>query len=340
MEMRIKRLLQQVEQANADEQKEWRLRDDAKKKILRIGGVLGAIMRGVFLFSLSLILLYPLIIMLSISFRDSLEIFDPTVVWIPKTFVIDNYVYVIKEVEDFFPVIGRTTLITLVSTLLQLISCSLAGYGFARFKFPFKSILFGALVFSIIVPSQLIMIPSYVDFMHFDLFGLGSIVGLFTGKALTVTLIDNYAAYFLPAALASGIRGSLYIFIFIQFFRGMPRELEDAAYIDGCNRFRTFASIMLPNSRSSIVTVTLFSIVWYWNDYYYNATYFSDLKVVSRALLDINTLLGVGIGTERPYEWIVQSMASAILFILPLLVLYIVFQRYFTESIERTGIVG
>lgn len=120
----------------------------------------------------------------------------------------------------------------------------------------------------------------------------------------------------------------------------MPRELEDAACIDGCNRFSAFLRIMLPNSRSSIITVMLFSTVWYWNDYFYNSMYFNNLPVVSRVLSNINLMLGSGLDSTSPYAVITQTMAAALLAVLPPLLLYVIFQRFFTESIERTGIIG
>jgi multiple sugar transport system permease protein len=148
------------------------------------------------------------------------------------------------------------------------------------------------------------------------------------------------AAYFLPALFAQGIKGGLFVFIFIQFFKGLPKELEDAAYIDGCGRVHTFFRIMLPSSSAPFLTVTLFSVVWYWNDFFYNSMYFNNLPVVSKVLQNIKMLLGSGLNTSNPYDVITQTMASAMLAILPLLIIYILLQRYFTESIERTGIVG
>lgn len=312
---------------------------EQQKKLREFGHVAVSVLRGVFIFCLSIIILYPIFIMLSLSLRDSREIFDPTVVWIPKTFTLKNFAGVLEKL-DFLEIMLTTAMISVVSSLLQLISCALAGYGFSRFRFKLNAPLQAALIFSIIVPSQLIMIPSYVDFSFFDFFGIGSLIGLFTGQAVTVSLIDTLWVYFLPAALASGIRGSLYVFIFIQFFKGLPKELEEAAYMDGCGRFRTFFRVMLPNARAAVVTVSLFSVVWYWNDYYYNSAYFSDLPVVSRALTNINTMLNAGGSTGNPYDTVVQTMAAGVLCILVPLIVYIIFQRQFTESIDRVGIVG
>ena len=243
--------------------------------------------RAVFLFSLCLVLLYPILIMLSISFRAGSELYDPTVIWIPKNFTISNY-FTIWTKLDVASALTQSGIAAIVSTIFQLISCMLAGYGFARFNFPFKKLLFGVLLLTIIVPPQVVTIPSMMDFQRFDFFGLGQIAKLFTGEAFTISLRDSLWAYFLPALLGSGIKSGLFIFIFMQFFRGLPDELQEAAYIDGCGRFKTFVVIMLPLSGAAILTVTLFSVVWYWNDSYFSVINFDGLKTVSSFLQNIS----------------------------------------------------
>ncbi len=298
-----------------------------------------SISRLVFLFSLCLVLLYPLLIMLSISLREAKELYDPTVIWIPRNFTLKSYIRVI-EVLNFKTLVLRTFGISMLATLLQLISTMLAGYGFARFKFPGKNILFGLLIMTIIVPPQIVTIPLTVYFQNFDFFGLGSLLGLATGKPLTVTLLNSYWSYFLPAALGSGIRSGLFVFIFIQFFRGLPRELQDAAYIDGCGRFKTFTKIMIPLSGAAVLTVILFSFVWYWNDSYYSVIFFDNLDTVPYVIQNIRATLNEARDIRDELSLIPQMQASGILSILPLLMLYVFLQKYFTESIERTGIVG
>ena len=181
--------------------------------------------RGVFLFGLSLVLLYPILIMLSISMRTGAEMYDPTVIWIPKHITLHNFTTIWTEL-DIARSLMMSAIASIVSTVLQLISCIITGYGFARFDFPGKKLLFGILLLMIIVPPQVVTIPSMMDFQRFDFFGIGQLVGLFTGDPLTVSLRDNLIAYFLPALFGNGIKSGLFIFIFIQFFRGLPQELE------------------------------------------------------------------------------------------------------------------
>lgn len=244
------------------------------------------------LFGLCFVILYPLIYMISCAFRDPSDMNDPTVMWIPRTLTWS----VIKEtagVMDIWNTLKTTLLLNVGCSLVQVASCALAGYGFARFKFKGKGILFGLVVMMILVPSQIIAIPQYMLFRHFGLFGL------------EVNLINSKLCMYLPAAVGNGIRAGLMIFIFRQFFKGLPKELEDAAYLDGCGPFKTFVRVMIPNASSSFLTVFLFSIVWYWNDYYVSSTFFTKNQTIALMLKNLSTLLSQqlfnnGAGSDRP----------------------------------------
>lgn len=308
-----------------------------KSRLVKRFGI--GIGRAIFLFSLCLVLLYPILIMLSISFRAGNELYDPTVIWIPKNITLKNYITIWKEL-DISTSLLQSAAATIVSTLLQLVSCILAGYGFARFKFPFKKLLFAVLLLTIMVPPQVVTIPSMMDFQRFDFFGIGQIGKLFGGEAFTVSLRDSLWAYYLPAIFGSGIKSGLFVFIFIQFFRGLPDELQDAAYIDGCGRFRAFFLIMLPLAGAAVLTVTLFSLVWYWNDSYFSVIHFDGLKTVSNFLQNVKASIASISGSMQEIDRVPLTHAASVLTILPLLIIYIFLQRYFTESIERTGIVG
>ena len=183
----------------------------------------------------------------------------------------------------------------------------------------------------VLVPTQIISIPLYVTFRYF-LFG-------------AVNLIDNPLVMYLPAMTANGIRAGLMIFIFRQFFRGLPKELEDAAYLDGCGPFRTFLKVMIPNAGSSFLTVFLFSIVWYWNDYYVAGSFFSNRRTISMVLKNLDATLNVAIfnnanANVSVREKIIWLEAGCLISITPLLILYACLQKHFTEGIERSGIVG
>ncbi|MDE5765050.1 MAG: carbohydrate ABC transporter permease [Ruminococcus sp.] len=291
-----------------------------------------SVFRFVILAGLGFVIMYPLIYMISCSFRERMDMNDPTVIWIPRHFTLD----VIKETisaMDFGNTLKNTLVLNIGCAFVQVISCAVTGYGFARFRFRFRNILFGIVIVMILVPPQIISLPLYSQFRNF---GIGK---------FSVNLIDNMLTMYLPAMTGNGIRSGLMILIFRQFFRGLPKELEDAAYIDGCGAFRTFVQVMIPNAVPAFLTVFLFSVVWYWNDYYMNAMFFTHTRTISSVLRNIETELKLhlfnSVSVEiSPREQIVWKEAGCLLSITPLLIMYIFLQKYFTEGIERSGIVG
>ena len=299
-----------------------------------------SIVRFVLLSSLSFVLLYPLIYMLSMAFRTPASLMDPTVVWIPRSFSLDS-IKIVWKLMDFKNAVINTLRICIVSSLFSVVSCALAGYGFARFRFKAKNLLFAGVILSILIPPQTIIIPLFIDMQYYDFMFLGQIGRLFIGKAFTANLYDTPFAMYLPAIFGNGIRSGLFIFIFRQFFRGLPHDLEDAACVDGCGMLRTFLRIIIPCSGAAFLTVFLFSFVFYWNDYYYTGMMFSNLNIVSLALSGLQVKLsGIAVNIYDPYATAPYLQAGSLLTIILPLTVYIIFQKYFTESIERTGIVG
>ena len=309
----------------------------------RVSSAAWAVFRGAFLIGVSFIILYPLIYMLSISFRTAADMADPSVVWIPKHLSLEAMKDSFSAM-DYPRALWNTVRLGLFSSLLQVMSCAVVGYGFARFEFKFKRLLFALVLFTIIVPSSVVYVPTYLSYKSFDLFGLGSLIGLFTGKPLTVNLLNTGWTLYSPAFCGVGIRSGLFIYIFRQFYRGLPRELEDAAYIDGCGFVKTFLRVIMPNAGPAFLTVFLFSVVWYWNDYYFTTMYFTNVRTVSTALATLGSLLGTreGSGAFLNDEYLISTrmQAGCLLSIAPLLIMYVALQRYFTEGIERTGLVG
>ena len=312
----------------------------AVKRRRRARGAAYALCRTAVLAGLSFVLLYPLLYIFSMAFRPSDQVLDPLVVWIPQTFTLDNIRQAFTGMQ-YLRSLWQSVRICLVSSLLAVAVYSLVGYGFARFRFRLKKLCFAILIFTIILPPQALLIPQYLDNSYFDFFFVGRLIGLFTGEPVTVNLLDTVWAFYLPALCGFGIRSGILIFIFIQFYRGLPEEMEDAAYIDGCGPLRTFLRIMLPNSIPALITVLLFSMVWYWNDYQYSGMFLVDNQTLPLRLSNLSTVLNSAAGQQLdPYQLSVLMPAGCLLVILPPLVLYVIFQRYFTESIERTGLVG
>lgn len=249
------------------------------------------------------------------------------------------------DVLDYWKSIGMSAIISIGSTVGSLISCSLVGYGFARFRFREKNIAFALLILTIIVPPQTVVMSSFVNFRYFDMFGImGFLHTIIPSVPDSINLINTPWTFILPSFFASGLRSGLFVYIFRQFFMGMPKDLEEAARIDGCGAFTTYIRVIVPLARSAFITVLLFSFIWHWNDYYLSALYFNDRMPISvmlnqmRSLLQDNKLFDVALNS--PDEIRTYLQAGSLLMILPPLILYIFTQRFFTESIERTGIVG
>ena len=161
-----------------------------KNTASRIGWV---VFRSIFLIGISFIILYPLIYMLSIAFRSSADVADPSVVWIPKHFVLDALKDSYKAM-DYPTSLWNTIRLGLVSSLLQVVSCAIVGYGFARFQFKGRGLFFALAIFTIVVPPSVVYVPTYLSYKSFDFFGIGSLIGLFTGEALTVNLAYKLCA--------------------------------------------------------------------------------------------------------------------------------------------------
>lgn len=307
--------------------------------------------RFLVLFGLCFVICYPLIYMFSTAFRPSVQMTDPSVIWLPKSLTLDNIIET-RETMDFGPTLLNTIQLNLVCSLLSVVVCAVTGYGFARFEFKGKALLFGIVIMQIIVPPQITVIPLYLQWAFFKLAGI--IPALAAGGATTflgikiqaggyVSLIDNPIVMYAPAIFVNGIKSGLFILIFRQFFKGLPKELEDAAYLDGCGAFKTFIRVMVPNASSSFLTVFLFSIVWYWNDYYVSSTFFISNHTVALALqklsatLDQTLFQGAQVGTRKKIVWL---ESGCLLTITPILIMYVFLQKHFTEGLARSGLVG
>lgn len=283
------------------------------------------VFRFLIIFGLCFVILYPLLFMISCAFRDKNDMNDPTVMWIPRHLTLGA----IKETASAMK-LGKTLVNTLVINIgcsfFQVISSAVTGYGFARFRFKGKNILFGIVILMILVPPQVILLPQY------DLFN-------------SLGMINTPWTMYLPAMTANGIKSGIMIFIFRQFFRGLPRELEDAACLDGCGPFRTFVEIMVPNALSSFLTVFLFAVVWYWNDYYVCNSFFSSNQTLALTIKNIQPVLNAALFNDASLrvsarEYVVWTQAACLISISPMLIMYVFLQKYFTEGIERSGLVG
>ena len=201
--------------------------------------------KAVLLIGLCFVMIYPILFILSSGFKSIEDIYNPSVVWVPQQFSLQAMDVAIRILE-YPKALLKTASILVPSVMLQLLTVLLAGYGFARFRFPGRSLFFGVLIFTIIVPVQSYIIPLFVNMKNFDYFGIGSLIGLVTGEPVTSNLIDSPAVFYILALFGMGIRSGLCIFIIRQFFRNMPVELEEAAMIDGASKWQMFMKVTVP----------------------------------------------------------------------------------------------
>lgn len=309
----------------------------------RTGRLIFWILRALLLFGLCYLFLFPILYMVSVAFQSPESIDDPSVIWLPKAFSLDTVRQTI-DILHYWESLRITFLNAIPSTVFSLISCSMVGYSLARFQYKERRLVFCLVIFTIIVPPQAILLSSYLNFAFFDFGGLLKLLAPLTGVSY-VNLLNTPWTFVLPAMFASGLRAGFFIFIFCQFFRGMPKELEEAARIDGCGALRTFIRIIVPLGKPAYITVLLFSFVWHWNDIYASTMYFTQLvKPITVMLKDLLTILQqnqlLPSAAESQFQIRSYLAAGSLLTALPPLVLYVFTQRFFTESIEKTGIVG
>lgn len=299
--------------------------DEAYRAALvkKVKPVLWSVCRALILLIFMYLLFYPLLYMAVMVFRDETDFRNPAVYWITRNFTTENIKLAIKYLK-YPQAFAYSAEIAVGSALLQTVSCALAGYGFARYKFKGSKIAFAILLATVIVPPQT------------------TLLGVFT-VTRRIGLLNSPVAFWLQALLGSGLRSGLFIYIYRQFFKGLPHDLEQAASIDGCSPFGTFFRVMLPNVTPGIVTVFFFSVVWHFNDNFvtkYLSPERNTLAGAIYALRDTVTSTAVSTGEfdVMTAQGIVQ--AGSLLMLLPMLILYFVLQRYLKEGIARTGIVG
>lgn len=315
-----------------------------KKELYKVTRWIWSLCRFLLIFGLGFVILYPLLQIISKVFMPTSQYQDLSVIWIPKSLTLDNIKNALSYM-DFWKSLGNTLILCLSCAAIQIAVCSLTGYGFARFRFPFREPLFLLVILTIVIPTQIIFLPSFVQYRFFDFFGISRLMGLFTGKDYTefaVNLVNTRWSFWIPSLFGVGLRSGIFIYLFRQCFRNIPKELEEAAKIDGCGSIATYVRIMLPNAKSSILTVFLFSLVWHWNEYTLTRTFFPQkyqpLAVQLKLAIDsMNSDLATR--TNLSFQMGV-TYASVLLFILPVLFIYIFTQRWFVEGVESSGIKG
>ena len=312
-------------------------KDYFKKKMLGSNekrGVVMSIVVYVLLITIAFIYLYPVLYMFSRSLMSSKDLLDSSAKWIPSAITAQNYTDAIATL-DYWNSLWKNIQIAVLPTIAQVFICSMVGYGFARYKFPGKTLWMGILILSFLLPSQTIDMPNYLLFQQLKM------------------MDGSLKPFLLLAVLGQGFKSVLCILIFYNFHRQVPQSLIEAAEIDGADHIKAYFQIAIPLSMAAIVCVTLFSLVWYWNETYLVRTYLGYGHTRAEGL---TTLMIELQKFEDSYNVTFDARASSVtstnklndaikmagtmLSIAPLLLLYLVLQKQFVESVDRAGITG
>lgn len=268
----------------------------------------------VILVAVGFLMIYPLIWLFFATFKSNQELFGKMAL-LPEHFSFESFKNGWRGSGQFtyrtfyintFKLVVPTVLFTVVST-------GIVAYGFARFKFPCKKILFLLMISTMMLPDSVIVIPRYVAFNKFG-------------------WVDSYMPFWMPALLACY---PFFIFMQIQFLRGIPRELDESACIDGCNPFMTYIKVLLPLMKPAIFSVVIFQTLWRWNDYFNNLIYISSVKNYTLSLALKMSIDGQGSAT--PWN---QVLAMSFVSMVPPILLFFFAQNYFVEGITAGGIKG
>ena len=268
------------------------------------------------------VFIYPIVYMILKSFMPKGDIFNPYVHLIPSRFVLDNYKLLFEKM-NFFEGIGQSILLTFTSAALQVISCGLMGYGLSRFDFKLKKLYIALVIISFVIPSQVLMIPTYLGYSELGLIG-------------------SKLSFFLPAAFGQGLKSSIFILIFYNFFNTIPRVLDEAAQIDGASSLQIFLRIAIPLSIPAVILTMIFSVVWYWNESYLTTLYIGEAKTLPIQMASVLSTME-NMANKDPNAAMVNipfKMAANFVTIVPLLIFYSILQKQFVESVDKSGITG
>ena len=305
------------------------------------------VFRFVILLGVSYVVLYPFFTKIAASFMSPEDFIDVTVMLIPKYPSLDQYKAIFLE-NDYISAFFNTLLLSLLCAVLQTFVSCLVGYGLAKFKFKGNALVFGAVILTMVVPHGTVYLSMFMQFRYFDLFDF---FGLFESFEYTgiidaiagnggVQLTGTYWPLAILSATGLAFKNGLYVFMMRQFFRGVPDELEESAYIDGSGTFRTFLQIIIPLSVPMMITIFLFAFSWQWTDDFYTNMFISTNKIT--LMPDIvgipKSLETTYAGQELYYSAI--NNTCGLMIIMPLVIMYLFCQRYLVQGIERSGIVG
>ncbi|WP_054023258.1 carbohydrate ABC transporter permease [Bacillus sp. FJAT-28004] len=285
-------------------------------------GILFKLFVYIILINVAFIYMKPILYMVTTMVKDARNILDPTVIWVPRSIFLGHLQQASEMLNYTKSFLISVSLASSVA-VLQVFSCAIAGYAFARLEFPFKKVWGALLLFTFIMPPQITILPSIMLFKEFG-------------------WLNTFLPMVVPALFGHGLKGAMFVIIYRSFYSTLPKELDEAARMDGAGPFRLFFRVMFPISRSATVVVVLFSFVWNWNDFYFPSLFMFTAENVplsiTLARMAGEMKLAEGAGEITVYAEAIK-MAASFLIIMPLLVVYLFAQRWFIEGVERTGLV-
>ena len=342
-----------------------------------------AIFRLVLMVGISYIVIFPFISKITSSIMAPEDFIDVTVRLIPKNISFDIYEAIVKEL-GYFDALGNTFVLSFSTAVIQMLICSLIGYGFAKFKFRGRNLIFVLVMVTMIIPHQTLQHSMYLEFRNFDILGIVRLLkgggiqigdwnvmelgegvanffaslnilpdGIQVGtdtygepimmqfKQSGMNIANSYLPLILMSATGLAFKNGLYIFMLRQFFRGIPDELEESAYMDGCGTFRTFIQIILPLSIPMMITVFLFAFCWQWTDDFYVGLLNTGVETSNQLLVDlvgaVPPSLKLGYAGQTLYETAIRNTCG-LMIIAPLVILYAFCQNFLVQGIEHSGI--
>lgn len=322
---------EQIQSAKTDTQ----FANDRKRWASNIKKFFLGLFRFLIIVGVSYVILGPIIGIISHSFFSDTDNYNPMVYLIPQDPTMERYQKAFLYLR-YTKTLVSSLLFSLSLMVIQVVICSMVGYGFARYKFPLKNVFFACVVIMIVIPTHTVMLPLYMTFSKFDVFG---IIKLIRGSA--VNLLATPIPIYIMTLFGCGLRSGLYIYIFNQFFRGLPKEIEEAAFVDGAGVWYTYFRIMLVNALPSVVTVAIFSMVWQ-----YNNTFYSNLFVIDNGTFISTRISSITLNisnAEKIYAPNILQLymdAGIVLVMIPVVIIYVILQKQFIEGVERSGIVG
>ena len=293
-----------------------------EKYLSKASHLLLSLLRLVLIFGLAFVILKPFFNKILLSFMSSADLLDSTVRYVP-TKISFHFWQVALEGLDLSNTAVYSILAAIAVGVIQTLSSSMVGYGLARFKFIGSKILFAFVIIIMLIPPQVYKIAQYLGFVFFKI------------GPLNLNLTNTFVPLCIMSFTGLGLKEGLYIYLMRAFFKGLPESLENAAYIDGASPLKTFIYVILPNARTLLMTVFLFSFCWQWTDESYGSLYLTSISVIPQKVEYIMVRLTTG------YDPVASSIAqntACLIILIPLIILFVFCQKFLIKGIAQTGL--